>query len=115
VQEILEAYIMPHVKFVRDTTLFNLSRGSIGWRILGVMKIHLTNQQGQVIWWGQRTKMIKDLMREHRSTGNRKIKMAVLKGKKYDGFFLSEHTQLYLIIIIYVLQTRAHEGFIQRK
>ena len=85
-RDIVETYIMPHVKFVRDAGLFNLSKGSIGWRILKVMKIHPDNQQGQVIWWAQRTKMIKDLMREHRSTGNRKIKLAVLKGEKMDLF-----------------------------
>ena len=79
-RDVIEAYIMPKVKFQRDADLFNMSEGSIGWYVVEVMEISPESVQKQVLWWGERTKLVKDLMREHRSTANRKIKMAVMKG-----------------------------------
>jgi len=79
-RDVVETYIMPKVKFQRDTDLFNMQTGSIGWRLVQLCKVSPGNMEEQVLWWSDRMKLVKDLMREHRSTANRKIKMEIMKG-----------------------------------
>jgi hypothetical protein len=83
-RDVVETYIMPKVKFQRDADLFSMQRGSIGWELVKQMRVSPANVEEQVMWWGDRMKIVKDLMREHRSTANRKIKMEVMKGKSYS-------------------------------
>lgn len=83
-RDVVETYIMPKVKFQRDADLFSMQRGSIGWELVKQMRVSPANIEEQVMWWGDRMKIVKDLMREHRSTANRKIKMEVMKGKSYS-------------------------------
>lgn len=82
-RDVVETYIMPKVKFQRDADLFNMQRGTIGWEIVKQMRVSPDDEADQVMWWGDRMKIVKDLMREHRSTANRKIKMEVMKGNSY--------------------------------
>jgi len=79
-RDVVETYIMPKVKFQQDTDLFNMQTGSIGWRRVELCKVSPDNMEEQVLWWSDRMKLVKDLMREHRSTATRKIKIEVMKG-----------------------------------
>ena len=42
-RDVVETYIMPKVKFQRDTDLFNMQTGSIGWRLVQLCKVSPDN------------------------------------------------------------------------
>ena len=63
--DVVETYIIPKVKFQLDTDLFNMQTGSIGWSFVQLCKVSPDNMEEQVLWWSDRMKLVKDLMREH--------------------------------------------------